>query len=149
MEEFQRVLKELTALLRQLTGIEQVKLEAARGNHVATVEDCMTKEQALIMKLKGLELEREKYQAQAGYEGLKFREILEKVSEEEKEVLLPLFDNLSREIQMFQEVNEDATLILDTNLHMIEKALNEREGSVYKEDGSNKTNSQHLTNRKV
>lgn len=149
MNEFQRVLKELIELFTQLTGIEQVKLEAAAGNHVATVEECMTKEQALTMKLRGLEKEREKYQAEAGYEGMTFHQILEQASEQEAKELLPLFDGLSRVIQMCQEVNEDSQKILKTNLHMIERALKEKEGSTYTGDGKNEAESRHLTNRRV
>ncbi len=149
MKEFQRVIREMTALFHQFTGVEQVKLDAAAGNHVATVEECMTKEQSLILKLRGLEQERERCQKEAGYGGMRFREILAAVSEEERKELLPLFDGLSREIQMFQEVNEDAGRVLSNNLHKIRKALDEKGGGIYGEDGRNEAEVTHMTSRRV
>ncbi len=149
MKEFQRVIKEMTALFHQFTGVEQVKLEAAAGNHVATVEECMTKEQSLVLKLRGLEKEREKSQKEAGYEGMRFREILASVSEEERKELLPLFDGLSREIQIFQEVSDDAAKIISNNLHMIRRALDEKGGVTYGGDGKNEAEVTHMTSRRV
>ncbi len=148
MKEFQRVIEEMISLFKQFTGIEQMKLKAATENRVATVEECMTKEQALVLKLKGLEQEREKYQKEAGYGGMKFREILAAVSDEEREILYPLFDGLSRQIQMFQEVNEDAEKVMSNNLRMIKKALDRKEGGIYSEKGKSETVT-HMTSRRV
>lgn len=148
MKEFQRVINDMIALFRQLTGIEQMKLKAATANRVATIEECMTKQQALILRLRGLEQEREKYQKAAGYEGMKFREILAAVSDEEREVLYPLFDELSKEIQMFQAVNEDAEKVMSNNLRMIKKALDSK-GDTYSEKGKSKPAATHMTSRKM
>ncbi len=143
------MIKDMTALFKQFAGVEQVKLEAAAGNRVATVEECMTKEQSLILRLRGLEQERERHQKEAGFEGMSFREILAAVSEEERRELLPLFEGLSREIQMFQEVNEDAGRVLSNNLHAIQKALKEKEVNIYGEDGKNESKVTHMTSRRV
>lgn len=148
MKEFQRVITDMIALFRQLTGIEQMKLKAATANRVATIEECMTKQQALILRLRGLEQEREKCQKAAGYEGMKFREILAAVSDEEREVLYPLFDGLSKEIQMFQAVNEDAEKVMSNNLRMIKKALDSKDGT-YGGNGKSEPAATHMTSRKV
>lgn len=148
MKEFQRVIKEMIDLFHQFNGIEQMKLKSARANHVAAVDECMTREQALILKLRGLEQEREKYQKEAGYEGMKFREILAAVSPEEREVLYPLFDELGREMQLFQEVKEDAESVMRNNLRMIQKAMDSK-GDIYSEKGKNKPETTHMTSRRV
>ena len=87
MDEFKKVIVQLTGVFRQLTKIEQVKLNAAAENHAGTVEDCVTQQQALILRLRGLEQARERAQAKAGYAGLQFREILGKVPDDEREEL--------------------------------------------------------------
>lgn len=149
MKEFQKVIEEMIALFRKFTGIEQVKLQAVRENHVATVEECMTKEQALILSLRGLEKRRVESQQKAGYDGMTFHQILESVSQGEREELLPLFDELSRQVQMFQEVNEDANQILKTNLHVVNREIARRQSGIYGVNGKNKTQEQHMTSRKV
>ncbi len=149
MNEFKEVLRQLADIIHQITGIEQVKLTAAVSNHVATIEDCMTKEQALILRLRGLEQERERAQEKAGFGGMRFQEILDKVSHEEKEELLPLFGALEWEIQMFREVNEDTNRAMKVSLHMIERAINAKEGNMYGGDGQNMGMPRHMTSRRV
>lgn len=149
MDEFKKIIGDLIRLFRQLIKIEEVKLNAAAGKHVATLEDCVTQEQALLLRLRGLEQSREKAQAKAGYGGLLFREILEKAPDSERESLYELFDELSREVQMFREISEDTNQILQTNLHMIQKALNKKTGDVYNEKGKSETELRHMTSRKA
>ena len=80
---------------------------------------------------------------------MQFREILGKVPDDERKELYQLFDELSREIQMFQEVNEGANQVLRTNLHMIDKALREKTGKIYNGEGKSETNTRHMTSRRV
>lgn len=149
MDEFKKIIEDLIRLFRQLIKIEETKLNAAAGKHVAMLEECVTQEQALLLRLRGLEQNREKAQAKAGYGGLLFREILEKVPDSEREELYGLFDELSREVQMFREISEDSNQILQTNIHMIQKALNKKTGGVYNEKGKSETELRHVTSRKA
>ncbi len=149
MDEFKKVIEQLISVFSQLTKIEQVKLDAAAGNHVGTVEDCVTQQQALLLKLRGLEQSRERAQKKAGYEGMQFRQILEKAPDNEREKLFGLFDSLSREIQMFQEVNDGANEIIRTNLHVIDKALRTKTGKTYNGEGKSESNVRHMTSRRV
>lgn len=149
MDEFKDIIGQLIRVFQQLTKIEQVKLNAVAGKHIGTVEDCVTQQQALLLKLRGLEQARERAQKKAGYEGLQFRQILERAPDDEREELLVLFDSLSREIQMFREVNENSNEILRTNIHSIDKALRKKSGSIYNGEGKSETNVRHMTSRRV
>ena len=149
MDEFKKVIRQLIDLFGQLTKIERVKLDGAAGKHIGTVEDCVTQQQALMLRLRGLEQARERAQEKAGYGGMQFRDILAKVPDSEREELYQLFDELSRKIQMFQEVNEDTNKILRTHLYSIDKALREKTGNTYKVDGKNDTNVRHMTSRRA
>ena len=80
---------------------------------------------------------------------MQFREILERCPDSEREGLFQLFDSLSREIQMFREVNADSNEILKTNLHMIDKALRTKTGKTYNSNGKDETNVRHMTSRRV
>lgn len=149
MSEFQEVIEQLIELFKEMIPVENDKLHAARHNKITFIEDCMTREQSFILRLKGLEKERERVQQEIGFAGLSFREILEAVPKQEGELLLPLFDELSRQIQMFQEVNEDASLMIEMNLRQITKAVNAKEGGIYRQDGSETNQEQHFTNRRI
>ena len=58
-----------------------------------------------------------------------------------------MFDELSREVQMFQEISEDSNQVLQTNIHLIGKALNKKTGGVYNEKGKSETELRHMTSR--
>ena len=150
MNEFQEVIQKLILLFRDLTAIESKMLEAARGEHIGLLENYMTKEQAFIMQLKGLEKEKDKAQAEAGYKRMSFREMLEAQGEEERARFLPLFEELSREVQMFQEVHEDLTVIMEVNLRQINKKLDDTEGHIYSDNTLTGTSApKSVTSRRV
>lgn len=74
---FTKVIEEFITLFDHLIEIEQEKLDAAVKNRVTFVEDCMHKEQAAVLQLRGLEQKREAEQKHLGMEGYTFRQILE------------------------------------------------------------------------
>lgn len=149
MNEFQEVLQKLILLFQELTSLESKMLNAAREQQIAVLESHMIKEQAFIMQLRGLEKEKDRIQAEAGYAGMSFHEILEVLDGEEKARFLPLFDEMSRAMQMFQEVHEDLTVIMEVNLHQINKKINDAEGQTYGESRAGSAGLKNMTNRRV
>ncbi len=123
MKEFKTVIEELISIFRELTSIAQVKLQASKNNQVATIEACMTKEQSIIMRLKGAELKREKLQKEMGMENLSFQQMLDAMSPEEQQNMVPYFDLLSREIQGFQIVHDSVQKSIKLNLRQINNNL--------------------------
>ena len=120
---FTKVIEEFITLFDHLIEIEQEKLDAAVKNRVTFVEDCMHKEQAAVLQLRGLEQKREAEQKHLGMEGYTFRQILEEAPEEVSASLSPLFDQLSERVTSFRSVSESAKDIIEVNLHMIQSAL--------------------------
>ena len=82
--QFTEIIKEFIALFDNLIPIEQEKLDAAVKNRITFVEDCMHKEQAAVLKLRGLEQRREAEQKRLGMEGYTFRQILEHVPDDDR-----------------------------------------------------------------
>lgn len=148
MHNFVKVIEELIELFKQLIPLEEKKLEASKDNNIMVIEDCMVKEQAAILKIRGLEQEREKLQEAMGAAGLKFREILDRFPEE-AEVLQPLFSELNTQIQVFQEINDGANAVLKTNIYNIEQVIHFKESGIYSGTGEAANAGQHFTNRKV
>ena len=124
MNDFISVIEDLILLFKDLIQVEETKLEAASKNRVTYVEDCMNKEQAAILKLRGLEKKRETVQEKLGFKGYTFQQILSETTGEEQDRLRKLFDTLSRQVRQFQDTNESARSMIEINLHMINKAIN-------------------------
>lgn len=120
---FTKVIEEFITLFEHLISIEQEKLDAAVKNRVTFVEDCMHKEQAAVLQLRGLEQKRETEQKHLGMEGFTFRQILEEAPAETAASLKPLFDQLSERVAAFRSVSDSAKNIIEVNLHMIQSAL--------------------------
>ncbi|WP_349946695.1 flagellar export chaperone FlgN [Lacrimispora sp. BS-2] len=124
MNDFIAVIEDMIQLFQDLVSVEQVKLEAVKKNRVTYVEDCMNKEQAAILKLRGLDKKREDCQERLGMKGDTFQQILSKVSEDDgRNQLKELFDRLSRQVRLFQEISDGARAMIELNLHMIDKAI--------------------------
>ncbi|WP_024293660.1 flagellar protein FlgN [Lacrimispora indolis] len=124
MNDFISVIEDLIQLFQELIYIEQSKLEAAAKNRITHVEDCMNREQAAILKLRGLDKKRETCQEQLGCKDYTFQQILSKTSGAEHNQLKKLFDSLTHHVRQFQEINESARSMIEINLHMINKEIN-------------------------
>lgn len=144
------IIKEFIQLFESLISIEQTKLDASVKNRVSFVEDCMNKEQAAVLHLRGLEQKREKAQKQLGMENLTFREILENAPSEAADVLRPMFDKLSFQVRTFQALSESAKESIEINLHMLQKQAEVTNQKTYSPSGASQTdNNRHFTNRSV
>ena len=123
MNDFITVIDDLVELFKELTQIEQIKMEAVKKNMVTYVEDCMNKEQAAVLKLRGLDKKREACQKAMGFEGFTFQQILDNTTGEENSQLRELFQTLSSHVSLFQDTNESARAMIEINLHNINKAI--------------------------
>lgn len=150
--DFIATIRDFIQLFDSLNIVEQEKLDAALKNRVSFVEDCMKKEQAAILRIRGLEQKREEAQNQLGMDGLKFREILEKAPDDVSVILRPLFDQLSEQVRTFQSLSSNAKDIIEVNLHMIQSSLASApaDKGTYSQTGNKKDNSKtHFTSRSV
>lgn len=153
--DFKTVISDLISLIEDFNKLETEKLKAVQQNLVTFVEEAMKKEQASIMKLRGLDKKREAIQKDLGWEGLTFQQILSQVTVVEKEELQPLFEQLSNDVTQFNSTRENAQKALEINLHHINKMIARKaaeESRAYTSDGNpSKPNhiSNHLRNTKA
>lgn len=150
-QEYSSLMEEFLALFDSLISVEQKKLDAAIENQVSFVEECMKKEQAFVLRLRGLEQHRESLQEAMGMKDLTFRELLEKVPAEVKEDLEPKFQELSRKVTAFQNINENAKDAIMVNLHNIQTAMESgtEKNQLYSSSGEKTPEERHFTNRSV
>lgn len=151
-EEFISIIEEFIHLFEELIPIEQKKLDAAIANKVTLVEECMNKEQAAVLKMRGLDQKREQAQQGMGMDGYTFKQILEKVPAASADTLQPLFRQLSKQVTTFRSISESAKEMIELNLHKIQSALSNESKieSVYSQGGNvKKDDSMHFTSRSV
>lgn len=150
MHDFIGIIEELITLFHDLEQVEKDKIAAAAKNRVTFVEECMTKEQAAILKLRGLDKNREACQEQMGFKDMTFSQILDHVSEEERDRLTPLFERLTNQLHLFQDASDAAKKIIELNLYKINSAITKQQESIsYSEKGTAKKSATHLTSKKV
>ena len=141
-----KVIKDMTSLFEEYLPLEEKKLQAAQEKDVRALEDCMTQEQALTLKVRGLEQQREKVQAQYGWDGMTFRQIIDKQTDGKQREYLDAFDALSRALRAFKSANESALTVVNLNLRGIQNATNQ---TGYGRDGAPFTTEKHLTNTRA
>ena len=113
----------------------------------------MHKEQAAILRLRGLEQKRDKTQEKLGIKDYTFRQILENAPEDVSSVLKPLFDQMSEQVRTLQSISDNSKDIIEVNLHVIQSSLagdspgKETYSASGKKTDNNKTN--HFTSRSV
>ncbi len=150
---FADLMKEFNAFFDTLIPIEQDKLDATVKNRVALVEDYMHKEQAAVMRLKGLEQKREMEQKRLGLEGCTFRQILERIPDTDAAMLKPLFDKMDRQIRTLQSLSGSIKDAIEVNLRVIDLNLagNVSGKSTYSATGqkAETENTRHFSSRSV
>ena len=150
MERYLSILEELCSLLEELVQIEQIKLEAARKKRFTGIESCMKQEQAAVLKLRGLEQQREQAQEQLGFAEKTFKEILQCANGEQYRQLAPVYQRLSSGLELFRSVSKSCADMISVNLHEIEQKLSkDKAAGTYATDGSMAKESKHITDWRV
>ncbi len=150
MERFQKAIEETISLFDEYLPLEEKKLKAVVENDLATLEDCMTQEQAVVLKLRGLEKKREEAQKANGWEGKRFREIIDLVPEEQKAEFQRLFDDLERAVALFHSTNSSAMETMNLHLRQIDKAIQAKDPTgEYNQEGSAVKIDRPITSRRV
>ena len=123
LEAFGRTLEQLADLMVSLTQTENAKAEAASSGSHGRINGFLQQEQALILRLRGLEQHRAKQMKALGWEGLTFRQVLDRASQEETAVLSPLFDRLTGQLKLLTDSRDSADRILKLRLKEFQETL--------------------------
>lgn len=111
---------ELTEVVCELAQQEEEKASAASERRHEALDGCIRQEQALLMKLKGLEQRRTELIGQLGWDSLTFRQILSQAPEAEKVLMEPLFFSLDWEIGRLRRAHEAANRIIGSRIHELQ-----------------------------
>lgn len=134
-EEFTRIIRELAALSREIAIVEEAKAAAAADKHHERMDGYIQEEQALLLKLRGLEQHRISLQKELDWDSLTLQQILEKTEGEQHAQLVPLFGNLEQQLKRLQEARKAAEQMINVRLHELD-ILAARQGSSYNSGGN-------------
>lgn len=117
------IMDEYVALLDKLIAFEEQKLEAVKQAKIEDLDRFLKDEQVHLLQFKGLDAKREKLQAELGYEGLTYKQIISKTEGELRQQLEDSFVVLESKTNQFKGLIRTINSCIDVKLHTIEATL--------------------------
>ncbi len=136
MDELMKILEALTEALNNSLPLEKEKFRAVQEDRISTVEECMVKEQALALKIKGLEQRRIKFMEEHGYGNMTLKEIAETLKGEEQMKMNALIEDVVLAVQNFNSYNDESMKMIRLKLHTLEKTAAAEGGQTYGRKGT-------------
>ena len=133
-QEYLTLLSGLTGTLEQLTKVEREKDAAAASGNLAGVEECMKREQALSLSLRGYDQKRDKLLAQLGLQGTTLSQLEDRSPPELQLETKAVVEELRRQYTLFQAASKVARDTLEVNLRAIERMQNVQAGDTAEAD---------------
>ena len=120
---FIHTLNELSEIIVKLTQAETAKAEAAAAGEHGKMDSFLKEEQALLLRLRGLEQQRSRTAASLGWKDLTFRQILKTADEKESSLLSPLFSRMEAQLKSLTDAEESSSRIISVRLREFEHIL--------------------------
>lgn len=134
LDDFIKVINQLTETVKELIQMENAKAESASNGEHSRMDGLLKEEQVYILKLKGLEQRRSRLQDGLGWSGLTFRQILAAAKEQES-LLSPLFSELEEQVNRLQDARDSALRVIRVRLREFASVLSTGEGQSYSDNG--------------
>lgn len=115
MERFKTVIDEMICFFDEMIRLYERKQESLNSNRLIRLEELLNEEQALALKMKGLEKKRERVLSQMGKENLTFREIIQEMEGDSREEMKSMYERLSSKVASFQALKESVVSQLEIN----------------------------------
>lgn len=135
-ENFLAIIRDLTDTAHELAQIEEKKAAAVSLKRHDLLEGFMKREQAGILKLRGMDQHRVRLAKLLGWDALSFSQILEKVSPAQQEHLKMLFFELEKELMDLMESKELAERIINVRIYEMMIVVKRKAGIPYDSRGN-------------
>ncbi len=122
----------------ELLDFENKKLKYITSNDVDSLNNCLGKEQALIMMGNNLEAKRRELLKKEGLAESTFGEMIESSPDEYKNKLQSIFSDLSKYVLEVKRINDQAMSVVRVKLNSIENKLSRNTGEIYNDKGGRK-----------
>ena len=117
--EFRTLMEEYIAFLEESVEREKEKYAALVSYDPKRTDKMVAEQQAANMRLVQLEERREEAQRQAGWEGLTFRQILERTDGAEKDTLTGLFERFENAVNEIRFYNSRSLSFANDGLRIL------------------------------
>lgn len=123
MNTLYTVLNESAQIYREFLELEYKKYDAILKADIETLDDLVSKEQAFYLKIRGLEQKREHIIETLGFEDKTLKEIIEISNNEQKQILLDIYNELNKLITEVKKINNLSKTLIEVRLHRVDKAM--------------------------
>lgn len=127
-ERYFAFLEELGRTLDSLTALAQEKTKAVLKDDLMAVNECLKKEQALSLQLRGLDAKRERVLSALGLGGTPLSAFARKCAPEWRIKARAAEEKLRTQFALYQGASQAARSTLECNIHQIEKYMAEDKG---------------------
>lgn len=124
MENLMDILKESADLYKNFLELGYKKYDTIIKDDLRALDDIVSKEQVLYLKMRGLDQKREKLLDSMGMRGMTLKEIIDSANSD-KNVLLKEYDELKNIISEVKKISSLCKTIIDVRLRRIDKAKNQ------------------------
>lgn len=127
MQAYLTFLSQLREALDSLAALEQKKIKAIQDNDLATLEECMKREQVATLDLRGREQKRNELLKQLGLEQVTLRELPSHCPAEYRGQAAQVSEQVRRSYQVLSSAQKAARTLMESNLRRIDKELERRQ----------------------
>ena len=120
------LLDELREDLKQLTQIEQDKAAAVHAHDLTALNECMKREQAVALALRGREQQRDSLLRSLGLDGVSLHELLQRCPPEWKGETTRAVEALLRDYAVLNSIQSPVRDLLERELKTVNDALEAR-----------------------
>lgn len=121
LDYFDRLLQFYTGFL----NLEKEKYEGLLNNHLSLLDGQLKKEQAFVLKARGLEHEREVLMEKTQTPGAVFRDMIPQFESGKREKMQKLYDDLSRTLLQLQKISEKANSLTQVKMQKAKRTVQE------------------------
>ena len=130
-EDFLDIIRDLTDVAHKIAQVEEEKIIAVSQKRHELLEGFMKREQADILKLRGLDQHRIRLAKGLGWDSLTFSQILEKVNPVQQKYLKLLFFELEQELMRLIQSKELAERIINVRIYELLITVERKTGIPY------------------
>ncbi len=123
MDSFIAVIDDFIEVIDKLITLNKEKIEVAKVNDIFSMDEIIKQEQAISLKLKGIEKKRESVQTELGFENMTFSQIIGDVRGEVKEILNAKYSLLTDKVIQLKKEQDLSQDYIKLNLYKIEKQM--------------------------
>ncbi len=125
-EGYLEFLTKLGAQFDQLTAIEQEKIQAVKDGNLAWLNDCIRKEQANSLAMRGMEQQRTEWLKGLGLEDGSLRNLPQHCPAQYREQTTQVVQEVLRQYKMLESSREASRTLLECQLHRVEGKMADR-----------------------